>query len=316
MQGLFNMASDSGLFKTDPAPGRVPLFEAKMTHQFDHRYGDYAMRPRGSRDTQLPDVPLEMLRDPSFAPLSRYWVDSREVEARLRDRWDHGWLIGWRDICRSTDERTLITTVIPRYGVGGLHLFLAPMHVDSGACIAANLNSLVLDYVARQKVGGTHLAFFIMEQLPVLPPSSYSDSCAWGPDSALSAWVTERVVELVYTSWDMQPFARDHGYDGPPFRWDPERRAAVRAELDAAFFHLYGLERDEVDYVIDTFPIVRRKDEQAHGEYRTKRLILEIYDELAEAIVTGRPYQTRLDPPPADPRIAHPPRTTAASLEV
>ena len=122
-----------------------------------------------------------------------------------------------------------------------------------------------------------------------------------------------RVLELTYTAWDLEPFARDLGYDGPPFRWDPERRFLLRCELDAAFFHLYGLERDDVDYIMDTFPIVRRKDEQAHGEYRTKRVILEIYDELAEAIATGRPYQTRLDPPPADPRVAHPPRRAAES---
>jgi hypothetical protein len=111
----------------------------------------------------------------------------------------------------------------------------------------------------------------------------------------------------------MEPFARDHGYEGPPFRWDAERRALLRAELDAAFFHLYGLERDDVDYVMDTFWVVRDRDVKAHGEYRTKRLILEIYDELAEAIATGRPYQTRLDPPPADPRVAHPPRIAEAA---
>ena len=124
--------------------------------------------------------------------------------------------------------------------------------------------------------------------------------------------LTPRVLELVYTAWDMEPFARDLGYDGPPFRWDPERRALLRCELDAAFFHLYGLERDDVDYVMDTFPVVRDRDVKAHGEYRTKRLILEIYDELAEAIATGRPYQTRLDPPPADPRVAHAPRESLA----
>ncbi len=103
----------------------------------------------------------------------------------------------------------------------------------------------------------------------------------------------------------MQPFARDLGYDGPPFRWDPERRFLLRCELDAAYFHLYGIARDDVDYIMDTFPIVRRKDEAAHGEYRTKRVILEIYDELAKAIATGNPYQTRLNPSPADPRAAH-----------
>jgi hypothetical protein len=63
-------------------------------------------------------------------------------------------------------------------------------------------------------------------------------------------------------------------------------------------FHLYGLPRDDVDYVMDTFPIVRRKDEAAYGEYRTKRLILEIYDAMAEAIRTGVPNQSVLDPEP------------------
>ena len=112
--------------------------------------------------------------------------------------------------------------------------------------------------------------------------------------------------ELTYTAWDLQPFARDCGYDGPPFRWYVERRFLLRCELDAAYFHLYGIERDDVDYIMETFPIVKRKDEAAHGEYRTKRVILEIYDELAEAMRTGVPYRTRLDPPPADPRVAHP----------
>ena len=106
----------------------------------------------------------------------------------------------------------------------------------------------------------------------------------------------------------LQEFARDCGWSGPPFRWDEERRFLLRAELDAAFFHLYGLHRDDTAYILDTFPIVRRKDIDQHGEYRTQRVILEIYDALTESTRTGQPYQTRLDPPPADPRVAHPPR--------
>ena len=135
--------------------------------------------------------------------------------------------------------------------------------------------------------------------------------CAWaGPTAAVyqALAADPRVLELTYTAWDLQPFAHDCGYDGPPFRWDEERRFLLRCELDAAYFHLYGIARDDVDYIMDTFPIVRRKDEAAHGEYRTKRVILEIYDEMAEAMRTGEPYRTRLDPPPADPRVAHPPR--------
>ena len=165
----------------------------------------------------------------------------------------------------------------------------------------------VVDYVARQKVGGTHLTYSFFKQLPVPTPPLLSTPAAFAGDASLADWLTPRVLELTYTAWDLEPFARDLGYDGPPFRWDPERRFLLRAELDAAFFHLYGIERDDVDYIMDTFPIVRRKDETRHGEYRTKRLILEIYDAMAERPRTGEPYQTRLDPPPADHRVAHRP---------
>jgi hypothetical protein len=114
-----------------------------------------------------------------------------------------------------------------------------------------------------------------------------------------------RVLELMYTAHELEPFAKDCGYDGPPFRWDKERRFLLRCELDAAFFHLYGIGKDDVAYIMDTFPIVRRKDEELYGAYRTRDTILEIYDALAEAVRTGQPYQTRLNPPPADPGMAH-----------
>jgi hypothetical protein len=178
----------------------------------------------------------------------------------------------------------------------------------------ANLCSFVLDYAARQKVGGTHLKLHTLRQLPVLAPATHAVAAPWAPMQPAAAWLLSRVIELTYTAWDLDPFARDVGYDGPPFRWDPERRFLLRCELDAAFFHLYGLSRDDTDYVMETFPIVRKNDEKAHGEYRTKRVILEIYDAMAEAARTGKPYQTRLDPPPADPRVAHPPRSHAPAL--
>jgi hypothetical protein len=146
---------------------------------------------------------------------------------------------------------------------------------------------------------------FIVDQLPVIAAGAYDSSTSWS-GLTLRRWLLPRVLELTYTAWDLEPFARDVGYDGPPFRWDPDRRFLLRCELDAAFFHLYGLSRDDTDYVMDTFPIVRKNDEKAHGEYRTKRVILEIYDAMAEAARTGNPYHTRLDPPPADPRVAHP----------
>jgi hypothetical protein len=117
----------------------------------------------------------------------------------------------------------------------------------------------------------------------------------------LHDWLLPRVLELTYTAWDLEPFARDCGYDGPPFRWNEERRFLLRCELDAAYFCLYGIARDDVDYIMDTFPIAKRKDEQRYGEYPTKRVILEIYDAMAEAVRAGKPYRTLLDPRPPTP---------------
>jgi hypothetical protein len=106
------------------------------------------------------------------------------------------------------------------------------------------------------------------------------------------------VLELTYTAWDIAPFAHELGDDGPPFRWDEERRFLMRAELDAAFFHLYGIDRVDVDYIMETFPIVKRKDITAHGTYRTKNKILEIYDAMAKAKSAGSEYQSSLTSAP------------------
>jgi len=130
----------------------------------------------------------------------------------------------------------------------------------------------------------------------------------WDNNFKISDWLLPRTLELTYTAWDLEPFAKDCGYDGPPFVWNEERRFLLRCELDAAYFHLYGIERDDVDYIMETFPIVKRKDEKQYSEYRTKRVILEMYDEMRRAMETGESYQTWLNPPPADPGVAHLPR--------
>jgi hypothetical protein len=168
------------------------------------------------------------------------------------------------------------------------------------AMISASLNSFALDYVARSAVGGSNLNFFILKQLPIPAPSTFSEPCAWADGSSLAEWILPRVLELTFTAVDMEPYARDLGYDGPPFVWNDERRFWIRAELDAAFFHLYGIARDDVDYIMETFPIVKRKDIAAHGSYRTKEAILSIYDEMAETNRVSAPYSTCLNPLPAN----------------
>ena len=281
----------------------LPLYEAKLIHQFDHRLASYDKRPKDSQDTELPRLDLSEKNDPSRSPIPRYWVDKIEVDDRLTRRsWDRGWLLGWRDICRSSDERTVIATVIPRSAVGNkFPLLLTDQPTTKVALLAASLSSFALDYCARQKMSGTTLNFYLAKQLPVLPPSAYEE---W------ESWICNRILELTYTSWDIEAFAQDLGDDRPPFRWDEERRSVMRAELDAAFFHLYGLDHGDVEYIMETFPIVKRKDIQQYGTFRTKDLILQIYDAMAEATRTHTLYQTILDPPPGyGPR--HPTRFSA-----
>src|SRR5260370_12648276 len=169
-----------------------------------------------------------------------------------------------------------------------LPLMLSPS--SRALCLYANFTSYALDYVVRQKVAGTHLTFGYVKQLPVLPPSAYANE--------LSEFIESRVLELTYTAWDMEPFARDLGDDGPPFRWDENRRFLMRAELDALYFHLYSIPREDVDYIMETFPIVKRKDIAVHGAYRTKEAVLEIYDKMANAKQAAAPYQTALTLPP------------------
>ncbi len=327
MQGVFNMASDSGLFKTrteleaagasvegnrfvSDAGDYLPLIEAKMVYHFNHRFGDFALLAPGEREHILPQVPDDRLADADYLTTPRYWVSEEETTSRITG-WKHRWFIGWRDVTDARSSvRTVVACLLPWAAVGHTTPLMLPASSPSLATMLyANLCSFVLDYAARQKIGGVHLTYSYLKQLPVLAPGAYASRTPWDGRTTSENWMCPRVLELTYTAWDLEPFARDVGYDGPPFRWDPERRFLLRCELDAAFFHLYGLSRDDTDYVMDTFPIVRKNDEKAHGEYRTKRVILEIYDAMAEAARTGQPYVTRLDPPPADPRVAHPPKT-------
>lgn len=217
-----------------------------------------------------------------------------------------------RDIARATDERTIIAAIRPFAPALNSLGNLFCRSGEDALFLCGCLNAFPADYVGRQKVGGTHVSPFILLQMAVVPAARVDQVAHWSGPTSSKKWIAARVFELTYTAWDLEPFARDVGHDGPPFRWDPARRPLLRCELDAAFFHLYGLSRDDTDYVMDTFPIVRKHDEKAHGEYRTKRVILEIYDEMAAAARTGKPYETRLDPPPADPRVAHPESTRPA----
>ena len=286
----------------------LPLYEGKMVWQFDHRFGDFEARAADSENTQLPQVSQTQHANRDFVPQPRHWIAESEVDARLAGKWSREWLLGFRDITNASNERTVVASAIPRTAVANnLPLILSAQPPALIVALLANLNSFALDYVARQKVSGTHLNFYLLEQLPVLVPDVYLDPAPWHRRSSLGHWFGVRSVELSYTSDDLRPLALDVGWAGPPFKWDEERRVAIRAEIDAAFFLLYGLSRQEVEHVIGSFPIVRQRDEAKHGTFKTRDLVLDALDAMAAASA-DRPFVSRLDPPPGDARAAHLPR--------
>ncbi|NRP17892.1 putative type I restriction enzymeP M protein [Ensifer adhaerens] len=298
---ILNLTDDSSLFSTQEnlvsigatLDGNIwsgkdgeeyfPLFEPKMIHHYDHRWASYDFRT----DT-FSDVSQRDHLSPNYSALPRWWVESTQINQWLIERnWSAKWLFGWRDTTNAMNERTTIATVFPVCALGNnlpLIIFGKEHLPTDCAVLVANLGSLPLDYAARQKVGGTHLNYFILKQLPVVPPSMY--------DQESLDFIVPRVLELTYTSHSLAPFARDLGYDGPPFAWDEDRRAHLRADLDAFYARAYGLTREELRYILDpadvkgpdypseTFRVLKEKEVRQHGEYRTRRLVLEAWDRM------------------------------------
>ncbi|GAB3165129.1 hypothetical protein GCM10027059_22360 [Myceligenerans halotolerans] len=268
----------------------LPLYEAKMVDQYDHRDADVVKSPTAGKRQNQPQYLTESEHwDPSRMPQPSVWI----AESDLPDD-APSWLTGFADVTSTTNERTVLASALPRSAVANTYPII---DASDRACLVALLNSFVLDYVARQKVPALHLNFRYVMQFPVPPPEELEEPMVvWG--GALRDWTHSRVLELQWNAYDMVSFAADLGDTGEPFVWDSERRARLRVELDAAFFHLYGIGRQDVDYILETFGGVRKKDLKAHGEYRTRRLILEVFDAMQRAIDTGTEYETILDPPP------------------
>ncbi len=424
---MLDMANDSHLFQDNSAEGLLPLFEAKLIHQFDHRWATY------TEGGDSRDITLAEKQDPSLTARPRYWVDEREVLARVanmparlakawllthtegakraniplikslvfavtswvagqfmreavhnkgqavrtldtlsKNEFDHAlhwaqslleerypplaetlraagiadaparkawatwceddrevplslheidevenwlrsdaprmseresvdallglvdvwmkrrspeWLMGWRNIARATDERSFISDVMPLAGVGhSMPLWSLNATAPQSAAFLGNMSALVFDFCVRQKLGGTNMTFGYVKQFPTLPPDRYTE--------ADLAYIVPRVLELTYTAHDLAAWAKDLGHNGPPFPFNPERRAILRAELDAYYARLYGLTRDELRYILDpadvmgndypseTFRVLKNSELREFGEYRTQRLVLAAWDAL------------------------------------
>ena len=315
---LFHMANDSSNFRTadelkeaegawpiggnrwqSPSGEWVPLYEGKMVQAYDHRASDIVLAAENVfRPGQGASLSNQDHSDPARQPLPRYWVQSANIG------WDAptDWCLSIKDVTSVTNARTVISALIPRFGAGHTLPVLFPAkqmgnyYQTAAPLLAANFNSIVFDYVARQKVHGNHLAWYILEQLPVIPPAAYA-RCFGGKTAA--DIVREAVLELIYTARDLASFARDLGHVDeagevrPPFPWDEERRLQLRAKLDALFFLLTGVVdpsepapgRDDVAHIFSTFPIVEREETARWGRYRSRDLTLA----WINALLAGQP---------------------------
>ncbi len=303
---MFHMTNDSGLFRTreeleekegawpvggnrynSPAGEWVPLYEGKMAQAFNHRAAKVVVNPENvHRPAQPEPATLTQLRNPDWMPDPQFWVLKNETSFP-----EAPYLLAFKHVTAPTNIRSMIAALIPGVGAGNS----LPLLIENGshgptatvvAVMVANLNALPLDYVVRQKVQGQNLNWFIIEQLPVVPPERY-EAVRFGPKTA-GEIVRGAVLELTYTARDMAPFARDMGYVDeygvvkPPFRWNEDRRLRLRAKLDAVFFHLYGVTgRDDARRVFSTFPIVERQEIQAYRRYRSRDLCLAWMNALA-----------------------------------
>jgi energy-coupling factor transporter ATP-binding protein EcfA2 len=217
------------------------------------------------------------------------------------------WFVALRGLARPNDERTAIIGAIPFCAAGNsVFLFKTARQIQKqNPYLLCSLCSIVHDYAVRQKVGGANLNFFLIKQFPVLPPEAYYQPAPWCPSVTLADWMRPYVLELCFTAYDLQGFAEDCGYTGAPFRWDDSRRGHLRAELDAAFFHLYGLNRSDTEYVLNTFEVLKKGELKRLGKFDTAERILTAYDAMTAATSSGTPFATRLNPPPADASLTH-----------
>ena len=287
-QGHYNMTSDSNLFfeKSDLENENliqekniyqnndleyVPLYESKMIYLYNHRYGTFEGVEEDSDDTSLPTPSTKLLEDINYEIQPRYWVKKgSNIEDSVKE-----FYIGFRDITNSTNERTVVSSVVGNYYLGNNLPFIVSVNQEHKSLflLFANICSFTFDYASRQKVSSTHLNFFIIKQLPIIHPDKYT--------IRILELIKKNILELTFTSTSITGFANYLGFDGEPFIWNEKKRFQLQCELEAIYAHLYCLEKEDMDYILESFPIVKRKDIAKYGSYRTKETILQLYDEFA-----------------------------------
>jgi hypothetical protein len=297
----------------------LPIIEGKTVTFYDHRAAHIRLNPSApTRQQQAEDTSEIEKQTPDFSPEAYLWAPKDEAQTRFHECVRQDWAIAFKRVTSATNWRTMVACVVPDTVAVSYTLYLIGVGEaarTSQHCLLAILNSFAYDYFVRQKTMQPSLPIGPVYETLVPSPTSFDAPAPWSGATPLTQWIADRVVELTCVSGDLVQFGRTVLGRAVVFRWMPERRDILRAELDAMAFYHFGLSRAEVEHVFSTFPKVRSQDEKRYGEYRTKRVILEIYDAFVESAATGRPYLTRLDPAPADSHMVHPGQELLSRIE-
>jgi hypothetical protein len=335
---IFHMANDSGHFRRREeleATGLVlnaqrrfvaddeqywPLYEGKYIHLLDHRYGSFETVPEASRygrKATAPTPSTAQLQDVCYEIVPRYWFPrSLWLERCHAKNLRTDYQFHFRDVAGVyPDLRTAIGAICPAGPAGDKAPTLVLTSVGDNLidakrylAFASIFCSLPFDYIVRNKLFSKSLKFNTLGQIP-MPPPKYAVACD-KDDATLQAHLQKLAIELSFTSWALLPLGQAVG-KMTPFIWEEERRFLMLREVDAIAAHLYGLSREDLAYIVSTFETLARHEKAKYGEYRTKRVVLQCYDAMQQAITTGEPYRTLLEPPPADSCVTHRPQDVA-----
>jgi len=303
---MFNMTRSSKFTQKDTefySEKVIPLYESKLFYQYDHRFATF----ENATDIQIKNGVAKELSsleksNPQKVIITRYFVKSSEFEVIIvRKNIESKWFLGVRGIASATNEKTCISSLIPFKGIADSINLILINNAKSAGLILANLNTIICDFVSRKKVGNQNLNLYIIKQLPIVPMSKIQTFMI--KDQFSEEYILKRVIELTYTAWDLESFAQDIlkeiGTDTwdrwfpknqivngnpQPFIWNEERRAILRAEIDACYAKLYGLNREELECILSTFPVLQKNEERDYREYRTRRLVLEAWDKMDDNI--------------------------------
>jgi len=269
----FKKVSNTYILKKDMQT-YYPLYESKLFWIYDHRYASF----EGCSDNEIkngnPKLVSSEIKKTDNIIMPRFWIERDFFYQKKKNwEWNKEWFLAIRLITGATNQRTCVVTILPNYpSSNSLNLILGIDAIQAIYLISI-MNSFIFDYITRLKISGSNLMVHIIEQLPII------DYERWKKYQDL---IIPRCLELIYNTTELASFAEECGYKGTPFKWENERRAVLQSELDAIIAHIFKISKDDLDYILETFRVLKSKEISKFKEFKAKNLILNAYDKFSK----------------------------------